>query len=127
MLEASGFDFAGNVVVPEIPPASSDRSSVVARLRQRINELEGKLEVGVGIPVPDNRSSYATLSSASALPARVDVPPGLSALPQVRSHGHGQDPPPPPPIGVNADEFEDDGPLLWESGKFYTHSDWLGC
>ena len=153
--EASGIDFAGNVVIPELPPtpvtttpsvppanivllpfreehlrdrvhdpvpeapvfhdpepAPSDRSSVVARLRQRISELECKFEVGVGIPVPDNSSSYATVSYESSLPAGVDAPPGLAALPQVQSHGHGQGPPPPPaPIGVNLDDSEDDGPL----------------
>ena len=86
---------------------------MVLRLHLRIHELESKLEVGVGIPVPDNSSSYATLSSASALPARVDVPPGLAALPQVQSQGLGRNPPPPPaPIGIDADDFEDDGPLL---------------
>ena len=84
-LEASGVDFAGNVVVPEIPPvvnigdrvrvpkddpsydmlhASSDRSSVVARLRHRIIELEGNFAAGLNIPVPDNSSGFATASSA---------------------------------------------------------------
>ena len=88
------------------------RMSVVARFRQRISELECKFEVGVGIPVPDNSSSYATVFSASVLPAGVDAPPGLAALPQVQSHGHVQGPPPPPvPIGINADDSEDDGPL----------------
>ena len=100
VLEASGVDFAGNVVKPELPPmpvpkvpadppvnvmllplrekhlrdrvydpvpevhvlhdpepAPSDRSSVVARLRQDICGLEGNFEVGVGIPVPDARTS----------------------------------------------------------------------
>ena len=100
VLEASGFDFAGNVVVPEIPPvvntrdrvhvpnddrsydmlhAPSDRSSVVARLRQRINELEGNFEAGVNIPVPDNSSRFATASSVSPLPAGLDAPPGLAS------------------------------------------------
>ena len=93
-------------------PAPSDRSSEVARLRHRIHQLENKLEVGEGIPVPDNSSSYATVSSVSAPPARVGTPPGLAALPQVQSHGHGQDPPPPPvTTDINADDFEDDGPL----------------
>ena len=124
VIEASGFDFDGSVVVPEIPPvvntrdrvhvppvpahpacrdpeqndigmgvgdleplsaaeydmlhAPSDRSSVVARLRQRVNELEGKFEAGVNIPVPDNSSGFATASSASPLPAGVDAPPGLA-------------------------------------------------
>ena len=84
-LEASGVDFAGNVVVPEIPPvvnisdrvrvpkddpsydmlhAPSDRSSVVARLRHRIIELEGNFAAGLNIPVPDNSSGFATASSA---------------------------------------------------------------
>ena len=85
---------------------------MVACLRQRTRALECKFEVGVGIPIPDNSSSYATLSSVSALPADVDALPGLPAFSQVRSHGHGQDPPPPPvPIDFNADDFEDDWPL----------------
>ena len=182
VLEASGIDFAGNVVIPELPPmpvattpavppanivllplreehvrdrvhdlapdvvpdpvlhdpepAPSDRSSVVARLRQRISELESvrlrqriaelestrlrqrtseldnKFEDGVSIPVPDNSSSYATVSSASPLPARVELPPSLAALPQVQSHDHGQGlPPPPVPIDADLDDSGDDGPL----------------
>ena len=66
-------------VLHDPEPAPSDRSSVVARfrqriseleslrLRQRISELERKFEVGVSISVPDNSSSYATVSSASPL------------------------------------------------------------
>ena len=85
---------------------------MVARLRQLTSELGCKFEVGVSIPVPDNRSSYATVSSTSPLPAGVDAPPGLAALLQVQSHGHGQGPPPPPaPIGVDLDDSGDDGPL----------------
>ena len=59
--------------------APSDRSSVVARLRQRVNELEGKFEAGVNIPVPDNSSCFATASSVSPLPAGLDAPPGLAS------------------------------------------------
>ena len=91
---------ASSVVVPEAPPvvntldrahvpnddrsydmlhAQSDRSSVVARLRQRIKELEGNFEAGVNIPVPDNSSCFATASSASPLPAGLDAPPGLAS------------------------------------------------
>ena len=136
VLGASGIDFAGNVVIPELPPmpgattpavqpanivllplreehfrdrvhdpapdvvqdpvlhgpepAPSDRSSMVARLRQRISELESvrlrqriaeqeaarlrqriseldsKFEGGVSIPVPDNSSSYATAAERAA-------------------------------------------------------------
>ena len=170
VLEASGIDFAGNVVIPElspmpvattpaVPPANivllplreehlrdrvhgsapdvvpdpvlhdlepapSDRSSVVARfrqriseleslrLRQRISELERKFEVGVSISVPDNSSSYATVSSAPPLPARVDLPPDLAALLQIQSHDHGRGPPPPPaPIENDLDDSSEDDPL----------------
>ena len=66
----------------------------------------------MSLPVPDNSSSYATASSASPLPARVDLPPGLAALAQVQSHDHGQGPPPRPvPIGADLDDSGDDGPL----------------
>ena len=83
-----------------------------ARLRLRISELDSKFEGGVSISVPDNSSSYATVSCAPPLPAGVDLPPGLAALPQVQSHDHGQGPPPPPvPIDNDLDDSGGDGPL----------------
>ena len=83
-----------------------------AILLQRINELGGKFAGGESIPVLDNSSSYATVSSAPQLPAGVDLPPGLAALLQVQSHDHGQCPPPPPaPIDNDLDDSGDDGPL----------------
>ena len=72
---------ADDPVLHDPEPALSDRSSMVARFRQRTSELECKFEVGVSISVPDNSPSYATVSSASPLPAGVDVLPGLAALP----------------------------------------------
>ena len=82
-----------------------------ARFLVHISELDSKCEDGVSIPVPDNSSSYATVSSAP-LPAGVDLPSSLAALLQVQSHDHGQGrPPPPAPIDNDLDDSGDDGLL----------------
>ena len=105
-------DVVPNPVLHDPEPAPSDRSSVVSRICQLISELECKFEVGVSILVPDNSSSYATVSSASPLPAKVYLPPGLAAIPQVQPHEHGQGPPQSPvPIDARLDDAGDDGPL----------------
>ena len=93
--------------------APFDRSSMVQRLRQHIKKLECELQVGVGTGVPVNSSSYATVFSTSPLSARVDLPPGLAALPQLQLHDHRQDSPLlPVPIEYDLCDSGNDGPLL---------------
>ena len=136
MFANSASDVATALVFDDLELASSDRSSMVARIRLRISELESvrlrqrladskaarfrqricelnsKLKSGVIIPVLDYSSSYATVSCAPLFLVGFDLSPGLAALPQVQLHDYRQSLlSPRVPIDNESNDSGDDDPL----------------